>query len=93
MRVDPESLAADVVFHVSRFDDAVAERWGQIEAAAKKQRKTLPTVDAQLAATALHHGLTFVARNTSHVESTGATVFNPWDARHSLPAGGSVPLD
>ena len=35
------------------FDDAVAERWGQLEAAAKKRKQTLPTIDAQLAATAL----------------------------------------
>jgi toxin FitB len=60
------------------FDDRVAERWGQLEAVAKRQRVTLPTVDAQLAATALHHGLTFVTRNTADVRPTGVPVFNPW---------------
>ncbi|MPZ19059.1 MAG: PIN domain-containing protein [Luteitalea sp.] len=60
------------------FDDAVAERWGQVEALAKRQRVTLPTIDAQLAATALHHGLTFVTRNTADVATTGVPVFNPW---------------
>jgi len=60
------------------FDESVAERWGQIEALAKRQRVTLPTIDAQLAATALHHGLTFVTRNTSHVRPTGVPLFNPW---------------
>ncbi|MBI4545570.1 MAG: type II toxin-antitoxin system VapC family toxin [Gemmatimonadetes bacterium] len=60
------------------FDDAVAERWGQIEALAKKRRLTLPTIDAQLAATALHHNLTFVTRNTGDVAATGVPVFNPW---------------
>ena len=49
------------------FDEGVAERWGQLEALAKRQRLTLPTLDAQLAATALHHGL-----------NTGIPVFNPW---------------
>ena len=62
------------------FDDAVAERWGQLEALAKSRRLTLPTIDAQLAATALHHGLTFVTRNTTHVRETGVAVFNPWSA-------------
>lgn len=60
------------------FDDAVAERWGQLEALAKRKRVTLPTIDAQLAATALHHGLTFVTRNTADIEPTGVPVFNPW---------------
>ena len=60
------------------FDDAVAERWGQLEAVAKRRRLTLPTIDAQLAATALHHGLTFVTRNTADVEPTGVPVINPW---------------
>jgi predicted nucleic acid-binding protein len=60
------------------FDEWVAERWGQIEAVAKRQRVTLPTIDAQLAATALHHGLTFVTRNTADVRLTGVPLFNPW---------------
>jgi predicted nucleic acid-binding protein len=63
------------------FDDAVAERWGQLEASARRRRVTLPTVDAQLAATALHHGLTFVTRNTTDIASTGVPVFNPWNDR------------
>jgi predicted nucleic acid-binding protein len=60
------------------FDDGVAERWGQLEALAKKRRLTLPTVDAQLAATALHHGLTLVTRNTADVAPTGVPTFDPW---------------
>src|SRR6185503_12597560 len=60
------------------FDDGVAERWGQLEAIARKRRLTLPTIDSQLAATALHHGLTFVTRNTADVAPTGVPVFDPW---------------
>jgi toxin FitB len=63
------------------FDDGVAERWGQLEAAARRRRLTLPTVDAQLAATALHHGLTFVTRNTGDIKSTGVPAFDPWNDR------------
>jgi predicted nucleic acid-binding protein len=62
------------------FDDAVAERWGQIEALAWKRRVTLPTIDAQLAATALHHSLTFATRNTADVAAAGVPLFNPWKA-------------
>lgn len=64
------------------FDDAVAERWGMLEAVARRHRVTLPTIDAQLAATALHHGLTFVTRNTLDIRPTGVPVFNPWSDRH-----------
>jgi len=60
------------------FDDGVAERWGQLEAIAKKRRLTLPTIDAQLAATAMHHGLTFVTSNTADIAPTGVPVFDPW---------------
>jgi toxin FitB len=60
------------------FDEGVAERWGQVEAMAKRQRLTIPTVDAQLAATALHHGLTFATRNTAHVRHVAVPAFNPW---------------
>ena len=62
------------------FDDGVAERWGQLEALARKRRRTLPTIDAQLAATALHHGLTFVTRNTGDIGPMGVPIFNPWGA-------------
>jgi predicted nucleic acid-binding protein len=60
------------------FDDGVAERWGQLEAFARKRRLTVPTIDAQLAATALHHGLTFATRNTADIAPTGVPVFDPW---------------
>lgn len=60
------------------FDERVAERWGHVEALAKRRRVTIPTVDAQIAATALHHGLTLVTRNTDDVRLTGVPLFNPW---------------
>jgi toxin FitB len=60
------------------LDEGIAERWGQIEAVAKLQHVTLPTIDALLAATAMHHGLTFATRNTAHIRPTGVPVFNPW---------------
>lgn len=61
------------------FDADVAERWGQLEAVAKKRRLTLPTIDAQLAATSLHHNLTFATRNARHLAPTGVPLFNPWN--------------
>jgi predicted nucleic acid-binding protein len=63
------------------FDDGVAERWGHLEALAKRRRLTLPTIDAQLAATALHHGLTLVTRHTGDIRPIGIASFNPWTDR------------
>jgi predicted nucleic acid-binding protein len=60
------------------FGDAVALRWGHVEASARKAGLTLSTIDAELAATALHYNLTFVTRNTSHFSPAGVAVFNPW---------------
>ena len=56
------------------IDFEIAERWGLLSA----QSKGLPVVDGLLAATALHHNLTFVTRNTSDVRFAGLSVFNPW---------------
>lgn len=62
------------------IDEAVADRWGRIIAVAAAAKRTLPVIDGLLAATALHHNLTFVTRNTKDVEGTGVSVFNPWTA-------------
>ena len=40
--------------------------------------RTLPVIDALLAATALRHELILVTRNTQDFESTGVTLLNPW---------------
>ncbi len=58
------------------IDQAIADRWGRL--AAQAAPRALPVVDGLLAATALHHNLTLVTRNTKDVEATGVPVFNPW---------------
>jgi len=58
--------------------DAVAERWGRLEA--KRQRLGLPLniADGQIAATALEHGLTLVTRNVDDFRELGLEIYNPW---------------
>lgn len=58
------------------FDDLAARQWGYLRAA----YRTAPTTDAQLAATALAHNLTFVTRNVKHFRFDGLKVVNPWEA-------------
>jgi hypothetical protein len=58
------------------IDHPVADRWGRL--AAQAAPRVLPVIDGLLAATALHHNLTLVTRNTKDVAPTDVPVFNPW---------------
>ncbi len=61
------------------IDENIAERWGVLTAMAKATaNRNLPVIDGLLAATAQHHNLTLVTRNTDDVLGTGVPVFNPW---------------
>ena len=60
------------------INEAIADRWGAISAAAAAKGKPLPVIDALLAATALHHDLMLVTRNGSDVAASGVVILNPW---------------
>ena len=60
---------------VLSIDEHVADRWGQLVAAAGRP---LPAIDSLLAATALVHGLHMVTRNAKDFEGLGLDVINPW---------------
>jgi predicted nucleic acid-binding protein len=60
------------------IDHAVADRWGQISGSLALKGSPLAVIDGLLAATALHHNLTLVTRNTRDVELTGVPGFDPW---------------
>jgi len=62
------------------IDAAVADRWGVLAADAKRKGKALSTIDAWLAATALHYNLTVVSRNVSDFANTQVPVLSPWEA-------------
>ena len=53
----------------------VADRWGRLIAASNRP---LPAIDSLLAATAAHHGLSIVTRNTRDFIGLGLDVINPW---------------
>ncbi len=59
---------------------AVADRWGLLAAESRRAGRGLSTIDGLLAATALHHNLTIVSRNTADFAFTRVPVFNPWAA-------------
>ena len=53
----------------------VAERWGLLKVA---EKRTLPEVDSLIAATALHHRLILVTRNTKDFQFPGLEVVDPF---------------
>ena len=58
----------------------IAERWGLISARSKIAGTPLAVIDGLMAATALHHNLTFVTRNTKDVRVAGISMLNPWQS-------------
>lgn len=53
----------------------IADRWGRLQYLAKRP---LPAIDSLLAATALHHDMTLVTRNTKDFQGLGLEIINPW---------------
>ena len=62
------------------IDAAVADRWGTLAGEMKRKGKPMPTIDALIAATALHHQLTVVSRNVNDFKNAEVPVFNPWES-------------
>jgi predicted nucleic acid-binding protein len=71
-------LAVRFAGRILDINGAVADRWGWIAGRAAAAGTTVSVIDSLLAATALHHNLTFVTRNSADVSPTGVRVFNPW---------------
>jgi toxin FitB len=67
------------------FDDRVLEisedimlKWRLLVEEGRKSGHTFSQPDLIIAATALHHGLTVVSRDTSEYELVNVSVLNPW---------------
>jgi predicted nucleic acid-binding protein len=71
-----DSIETNFADRLLSIDPRIARRWGELSA-----RRSLPVIDTLIVATALHHGLILVTRNTRDVESTGVTLMDPWEAR------------
>jgi predicted nucleic acid-binding protein len=56
-------------------DQAVADAWGRMSAG-----RTVPAVDALMAATAKVYGMTLATRNVARVADLGADILNPFEA-------------
>jgi predicted nucleic acid-binding protein len=59
-------------------NEAVAERWGVLEAERQLRGAPLNTADGLIAATALEHDLTLVTHNGKDFVGLGVQIFDPW---------------
>jgi toxin FitB len=66
--------------HVLPVTQAIAERWGVLDAQRQLTGRPLGVADGMIAATALEHSLTLVTRNVKDFAGLGVAVLNPWDA-------------
>jgi toxin FitB len=57
---------------------AIAERWGVLDAERQAVGRPLGVSDGIIAATALEHNLTLVTRNINDYAGLGVTLINPW---------------
>ena len=60
------------------FDCEAVLAWGRIKGATNRAGLVRPDLDAQIAATALAHGMTVATRNISDMAHTGVPVVNPF---------------
>lgn len=70
------------------FEDRVLEitedimlKWRLLVEVGRKRGHTFSQPDLIIAATALHHGLTVVSRDTSEYEAANVPVLNPWTGK------------
>jgi predicted nucleic acid-binding protein len=68
------TVEEDYAGRIVPLDPSVAASWGKLRAASPNT----PTVDAQIAATALTFGFVFVTRNEKHFRFNGLKLVNPW---------------
>jgi predicted nucleic acid-binding protein len=68
-----EGLHHQYADRIIAVDDEIAEAWGRLAS-----RRSIPVIDALLAATALVRGMTLVTRNVRDIADVGVEVLNPW---------------
>ena len=74
-----EELLARFHGRIAGIDTEVMLTWGELVARMEAHGRTLPAMDALIAAMALHGDFALVTRNVRDFEGTGVTVINPWE--------------
>ena len=75
-----DTLEKDYRDRILSVDRDICRRWGELTAGAQRAGRSVSATDGLIAATALHHGLQVMTRDTADFEPTGVPLFNPWRA-------------
>lgn len=70
----PERFAGRII----TIDSVIADHWGRLSAAARRQGFGLQVIDGFIAATALAHSHVVVTRNVRNFQRLDVAVVNPW---------------
>lgn len=73
-----EDLPARFAGRIVPIDTAIAERWGDLMAEARRSGFALSVMDGFFAATALARELVLATRNTKDFAPLGVPLFDPW---------------
>jgi predicted nucleic acid-binding protein len=73
-----EDLPARFAGRIVQIDPAIAERWGDLMAQARRSGFALSVMDGFFAATALAKELVLATRNTKDFAALGVPLFDPW---------------
>ena len=73
-----ESLCNSMQGRILNFNLGTARIWGQLKSTLEQQGFNMPSLDAQIAATAEQHQLILVTRNTKDFLQTGVRLLNPF---------------
>lgn len=66
---------------VLEITEDILLKWRLLLETGRKRGHTFSEPDLMIAATALHHGLTVVSRDTAEYEKANVAVLNPWKVR------------
>ena len=64
--------------HIIIPSQEVYELWGTLRAKRRRSGNPLAMADGLIAATALHHSMAIVTRNTKDFQDLGVELINPW---------------
>lgn len=74
-----ESIRSQFSSRILPFDEETSMSWGELVGNALRMGQPKPLVDAQIAATALRHGMMLVTRNVRDMADFGVEIVNPFD--------------
>ncbi|MBK8990087.1 MAG: type II toxin-antitoxin system VapC family toxin [Chloroflexi bacterium] len=64
--------------YILPLDTGTMRQWGMLTGKLMQRGRKLPVMDGLIAATAIHHNLALVTRNTTDFTGLGVVLVNPW---------------